>query len=194
MADNGTPEDPEDIEEATEAVGSSVVECPGCHGPVDIDTDFQCKKCGKEFVSCPGCGQPYEMEDNEDDHCPMCGYSSWGELSEDVADEWMAYLVDVAKKAAETRKPVPIDFHGFKAQAEVKESPDGMLFHVETPDHNDADSKNLEVFLQKPMAMIGGSLDEYLWKKYHELKPPLKPYKGEMPADQGQQGQGQQQQ
>lgn len=176
MADDGRDEDPEDIAEAEEAVGDNVFACAECGGPVDIDADMACPKCGTEYVTCPGCDKPYPMDKNEDDHCPICGYSSWGELPEDVSAEWTKVLVDGVKEAAKTRQPVTVDYEGFQAHVEIVDR-DGVPT-VAFAGGDDADECPLEEFMQEPTPYLSGGLDTFLWQKNNTPMPAPKPYSG----------------
>lgn len=57
----------------------STDEEPGSYG--------ECPHCGSEHTQCPGCEGWYEMSKNTDDHCPLCGYSSWGDEEEEDEEE-----------------------------------------------------------------------------------------------------------
>ncbi len=173
MADNGTPEDPEDLEAAYEALGFGTFACMKCGGPVKLDSDFACPKCNTEYVTCPGCSLPYPMEANEGDHCPICGYSSWGELPVEVSEPYIAALMEAAKKAAETRQPQPVDYEGFKVTVSIE----GNNIKVTGPD-GDVSTDTLEDWMARPSDLQGKSLDEFLWSKNSKPIAAPKPYQG----------------
>jgi len=102
MADNGTPDDPEDIEAAKNALHSEAFHCQHCDGRVEVG-EPECSSCGQMFVCCPGCDLPYPMEANLNDHCPICGYSSWGG-SDDEITEVKNELISAATEVLKTRK------------------------------------------------------------------------------------------
>lgn len=54
--------------------------CDNCGKDVEVDKSYDpCPNCGTTHTQCPGCEGWYDMEKNTDDHCPLCGYSSWGD-------------------------------------------------------------------------------------------------------------------
>ncbi len=163
MVDDGTPEDEEDIESARAAVGANAIQCDGCGGKVDLDSDYSCQNCGMGYVSCPGCDKPYPMSSNEDDHCPMCGYSSWAELDETVSKDYMEVLMDGVKKAAETRAAQDVDYDGFKVHIEIVDR-DGRQV-IQFAGGDDADEAVLEDWMASPEVMLSGGLDSFLWAK-----------------------------
>ncbi len=188
MADNGTPETPEDLEAAKEALGgANGIVCVECGNPVFLQYDIDCKKCGTEYVTCPGCDLPYPMGANESDHCPICGYSSWGELPEGVLEEYKAVLMDAVKKAAETRQSQPVDYNGFKFQIVINGTK--IQFMLEGQVWDEAE---LEQWMANPTALADSELDTYLWEKSNTPMAVPKPYTGPLTGTQDdQQGQAQ---
>lgn len=186
MADNGTPEDPEDIANAEEAIGSNAFHCVECGGKVDLDNDdWKCAKCGTDYTSCPGCDKPYPMDKNTDDHCPMCGHSSWGEVPEDLAGPYLEALKAGVAKAAETRQPQVIDFHGFEVHIEVV--PEGDDFAIHFAGGDDADYVDLEEWMAEPKMVLNGGLDLFFWQKNNDPMPAPKPWTGGASGGQQQQ-------
>lgn len=60
------------------------VKCDVCGKDFDLDTNnYVCPHCGADHTQCPGCDGWYEATRNTDDHCPLCGYSSWGDDEDD---------------------------------------------------------------------------------------------------------------
>lgn len=169
MEDDGRGQDEQDIEGAEEALGSDQFKCK-CGEMRDVEFCFEpCpnEACGAEYVICPGCEKPYPMDDNEDDHCPLCGYSSWSELPEEVAAAWGEAIAKAAQQALDTGEPATAEYEGFQANVSIVEKDGKQEVFVSTPE--DEDYLDLEQALsgQGGGGCLNGSIDQHLWDKSH---------------------------
>lgn len=130
-----------------------------CGASIPTDT-YECPKCGADHVECPGCEKKYMSSENENDHCPLCGYSSWG-LSDDNSEELNQWFIDAVNGG-------PKNFKGMNIPISVNPSKTGKTISLygETfnLDSNDADGPGQAYQYFVDNTSLTENVDEYLWK------------------------------
>lgn len=133
--------------------------CAGCGKELNIDSDITCPHCDVDHVFCPGCNKPYNMGDNENDHCPLCGYSSWG-----MADHIYEELNIVILKALEAKSD---EFEFANTKWSFSNPPDDVkeelkyAFNAQPPVNKD----DMQDMADAYVSAYSSYLDEYMWEK-----------------------------
>ena len=158
MSDDGTPETEEDIQKARDVLESNTFPCAGCGKELNIDSDITCPHCGVDHVFCPGCNKPHNMVDNENDHCPLCGYSSWG-MADHTSEELKKAILIALEANSDEFAFANAKWSFSNPPDDVKEE---LKYAFNDPPVNKDDMQDMA---DAYATAYSSYLDEYMWKK-----------------------------